>query len=87
MTLNHVKLGRVTFIKYLASVFSFIFLALALISNKTTFSAKKTLNLARQCNVKNTLNLAQLVVNEPMNSIYKKFYQYSLFCSIYHGLM
>ena len=75
MTLNHVKLGRVTFIKYLASVFSFIFLALALISNKITFSAK------------NTLNLAQLVVNEPMNSIYKKFYQYSLFCSIYHGLM
>ena len=75
MTLNHVKLGRVTFIKYLASVFSFIFLALALISNKITFSTK------------NTLNLAQLVVNEPMNSIYKKFYQYSLFCSIYHGLM
>ena len=41
MTLNRVKLGRaVTFIKYLASVLSFIFLALALISNKITFSAK-----------------------------------------------
>ena len=35
MFLNRVKLGReVTFIKYLASVFSLIFLALTLIWNK-----------------------------------------------------
>ena len=33
------------------------------------------------------LNLAQLVVNKPMNSIYKKNNQYSFFCSIYHCLM
>ena len=61
MTLNRVKLGRaVTFVKYLASVVSLIFLALTLIWNKITFPAQ------------NTLNLAQLVVNKPMNSIYKK---------------
>ena len=40
MSLNRVKLGRaVTFIKYLASVVSLIFLALTLIWNKTTFPA------------------------------------------------
>ena len=40
MTLNRVKLGRaVTFIKYLASVVSLIFLALTLIWNKITFPA------------------------------------------------
>ena len=61
MTLNRVKLGSVvTFIKYIASVVSLIFLALALISNKITIPAQ------------NTLNLAQLVVNEPMNNIFKK---------------
>ena len=61
MTLNRVKLGRVvTFLKYIASVVSLIFLALTLIWNKITFRAK------------NTLNLAQLVVNEPVNKIYKK---------------
>ena len=61
MSLNHVKLGRaVTFIKYLASVVSLIFLALTLIWNEITFSAQ------------NTLNLAQLVVYKPINSIYKK---------------
>ena len=39
MTLNRVKLGRaVTFIKYLASVVSLIFLAL-IIWNKITFPA------------------------------------------------
>ena len=38
MTPNRVKLGRaVTFIKYLASVVSLIFLVLALIWNKITF--------------------------------------------------
>ena len=40
MPLNRVKLGRaVTFIKYLASVVSLEFLALALIWNKVTFPA------------------------------------------------
>ena len=40
MTLNRVKLGRaVTFIKYLASVVSLIFLVLTLIWNKITFLA------------------------------------------------
>ena len=62
MTLNRVKLGRaVTFMKYLASVVSLIFLAKTLIWNKITFLAS------------NLLNLAELVVNEPMKSIYKKF--------------
>ena len=61
MTLNRVKLGRtVIFIKYLASVVSLIFLALNLIWNKITFPAQ------------NSLNLAELVVNEPINNIYKK---------------
>ena len=61
MSLNRVKLGRaVTFIKNLASVVSLIFLALNLIWNKITFPAS------------NMLNLAQLVVNKPMNNIYKK---------------
>ena len=61
MNLNRVKLGRaVTFMKYLASVVSLIFLAKTLIWNKITFPAS------------NLLNLAELVVNEPSNSIYKK---------------
>ena len=54
-------LGRaVTFMKYLASVVSFLFLAKTLIWNKIIFPAL------------NWLNLAELVVNEPMMSIYKK---------------
>ena len=61
MTLNRVKLGRaVTFMKYLASVVSLIFPAKTLIWNKITFPAS------------NSLNLAELVVNESMKSIYKK---------------
>ena len=61
MTLNSVKLERtVTFVKHLASVVSLIFLVLNLIWNKITFPAS------------NMLNLAQLVVNKPMNNIYKK---------------
>ena len=76
MTSNCVKLGRaVTFMKYLASAVSLIFLAKTLIWNKITFPAS------------NSLNLAELVVNEPMKSIYKKIYQYSFFYSIYHCLM
>ena len=63
MTLNRVKLGRaVTFMKYLASVVSLIFLAKTLIWNKITFPPS------------DLLNLAEMVVNEPMNSIYKKVY-------------
>ena len=55
MTL-HVKPGRaVTFMKYLASVGSLIFLAKTFIWNKITFLAS------------NSLNLAELVVNEPMH--------------------
>ena len=61
MTLNRVKRGRaVTFMKYLASVVSLIFLAKTVIWNKIKFPAS------------NLLNLAELVVNEPMKSIYKK---------------
>ena len=61
MTLNCVKLGRaVTFMKYLASVVSLTFLAKTLIWNKITFP------------VSNSLNLAELVVNESMKSICKK---------------
>ena len=76
MTPNRVKLGRaVTFMKYLARVVSLIFLAKILFWNKTTFPAS------------NLLNLAELVVNEPMKSIHKKIYQYSFFCLIYYCLM
>ena len=75
MTLNCVNLGRpVTFMKYLASVVSLISLAKTLIWNKVTFPAS------------NSLNLAELVVNEPMKSIYKKIYQYSFFYLVYHCL-
>ena len=75
MTLNRVKLGRaVTFMKYLASVISLIFLPKTLIWNKITFPAS------------NLPNLAEPVVNELMKSIYKKNYQY-FFCPIYHCLM
>ena len=61
MTLNRVKLGRaVTFMKYLASVVSLIFLAKTLIWNKITLPAS------------NSLNLAKLVENDLMKNIYKK---------------
>ena len=64
MTLNCLKLGRaVIFMKYVASVISLIYLAKTLIWNKITFTAP------------NLLNLAQLVVNEPMKSIDEKNYQ------------
>ena len=75
MTVNRLKLGRaVTFMKYLASVVSLIFLAKTLIWNKINFP---TLNL---------MNLAELVENEPMKSIYQKIYQNSFFCLIYRCL-
>ena len=58
MNLNRVKLGRaVTFITYLPSVVSLVFLAFTLIWDKITFRAQ------------NSMNLVQLVVNEPMSSI------------------
>ena len=61
ITLDRVKLRcAVTFMKYLASVVSLIFLAKTLIRTKITFLRS------------NSLNLAGLVVNEPMNNIYKK---------------
>ena len=76
MTVNRLKLGRaITFMKYLANVVSLIFLAKTLIWNKINVL---TLNL---------MNLAELVENEPMKSIYQKNYQNSFFCLIYHCLM
>ena len=76
MTLNRLKLEHaVTFMKYLTSVVSLIFLVKTLIWNKINFP---TLNL---------MDLAELVENEPMKSIYQKIYQNSFFCLIYHCLM
>ena len=61
MTLNRVKLGRaVTFMKYLASAVSLIFLSKTLILNKIKFW------------LSNLLNLAELVGNYFMKSISKK---------------
>ena len=58
MTLNLIKLGRaVTFMKYLVNAVSLIFLPKTLIWNKITFPAS------------NSLNLAELVLNEPIKSI------------------
>ena len=72
MTLNRLKLGRaVTFMKYLASVVSLIFLVKTVIWKKINFP---TLNL---------MNLAELVENEPMKSIYQRIYQNSFFCLIH----
>ena len=63
MTLNRTKLGHaVTFMKYLAGVVSLIFLTKTLIWNKITFPAS------------NLQNFAELAENEPLKSIYKKFY-------------
>ena len=76
MTVNRLKLGRaVTFMKYLAGVVSLIFLAKTLIWNKNNFP---TLN---------SMNLADLVENGPIESIYQKFYQNPFFYLIYHCLM
>ena len=75
VTLNCIKLGRtVTFMKYLASVVSLIFLPNTLVWNKITFW------------ISNTLNLAELVVNEITKSI-SKFYQYSFLHPIFHCLV
>ena len=76
MTLNCVKLGRaVTFMKYLASIVSLIFLAKTLIWNKIMFPAS------------NLLNFEELVENESLKSIYKKIYEYYYVYLIYHCLI
>ena len=63
MTLNHVKLGlAVTFMKYLASVVSLIFLTKTLLCNKITLLTS------------NSLNFAELVENELIKNISKEFY-------------
>ena len=68
--LNHIKLGRaVTFMKYFASVVYLIFLPKTLNWNKIMFSAS------------NSLNLAELVVNEVTTSIFKKIIIIFLFLS------
>ena len=62
MNVNCIKLGRaVAFMEYLASVISLIILAKTLIWNKITFP------------VSNVMNFAELIENEPLKSIYKKF--------------
>ena len=67
MSLNCVKLGRaITFMTYLAKVVSLIFLAKTLIWNKIMFPAS------------NSLNLAELAVNEPMKSMSKKLTNVSI---------
>ena len=59
MNFNSAKVGRaVTFMKYLASVVSLIFLEKTLIWNKFTFPTS------------NLLNFADLVENELLKSIY-----------------
>ena len=63
MTFNCIKLGHaVTFMKYLASIVSLILLPKTLILNKISFP------------VSNSLDFAELVKNELMKSISKKFY-------------
>ena len=75
MTLNCLKLGRaVTFMKYLASLGSLIFLPNTLIWNKTFW-------------LSNSLNLPELVVNELATGYLQKNYQYSILCPIYHCLL
>ena len=62
MTPNRIKPGlAVTFVKYLASVVSLIFLLKTLIWNKITFPAL------------NSLNFRHLVKNELMKNISRKF--------------
>ena len=76
MTLNGLNLGReVTFMKYFASVVSLIFLLKILTWNKITFLAS------------NFLNIAELVGNELIKSIYETFYQYFFFYPIYRFLL
>ena len=77
--LNRIILGRaVTFMKYLVSVVSLIFLIFLL---KTLIRNKATLPAS------NSLNLAELVVDELMRNISQKIYQYCIFYLIYHCLI
>ena len=70
MTLNGLKLGRaVTFMKYLASVTSLIFLLKTLIWNKIMFPAS------------NMLNFAELMKYEVIRSTSKKNLSVFLFLS------
>ena len=72
MTLTRIKLGHVvTLMKYLARIVSSIFLPETLISNKINFPTS------------NSLNLAELVVNENIWSVSKNIYQKSFFCLIF----
>ena len=76
MTYNRVKLGRAgTFMKYIASVVSLIFLSKALTWNKMILLAS------------NLRNFAELMENELMKSVSKKIYQYSFFYPIYRCLL
>ena len=59
MTLNRVKLGRaVTFMKYLASVVSLIYLAKTLIWNKMTFPTSNSLNFAEMVSAQKINNIS-----------------------------
>ena len=63
MTLNRIKLGRaVTFMEFLASAVSLIFLPKVLNWNKITFR------------ISNSLNLTELVVNELRTRVSKEVY-------------
>ena len=74
--LNRVKLVRaLNLMEYLASVALLIFLQKTLIWNKITFQGS------------NSLNLAELLVNQLTKSISKKTYEYSLFYLIYPCLL
>ena len=73
---NRVKLVRaLNLMEYLASVALLIFLQKTLIWNKITFQGS------------NSLNLAELLVNQLTKSISKKIYEYSLFYLIYPCLL
>ena len=74
--LNRVKLVRtLNLMEYLASAALLIFLQKTLIWNKITFQ------------VSNSLNLAELLVNQLTKSISKKIYEYSFFYLIYPCLL
>ena len=76
MILNRVKQGHaVTFMKYLASAISIIFLPKILNWNKIMFLTS------------NSLNLAELAINEPMKNVHKNICHCSFFYSIHHSLM
>ena len=74
--LNRVKLVRaLNLMEYLACVALLIFLQKTLIWYKITFHGS------------NSLNLAELLVNQLTKSISKKIYEYSLFYLIYPCLL